>query len=116
MTTVDFEPLSVAVPLWDDPPGVFRVGRSRVLLEIVLRAYQRGESPEGIVRSYRTLQLADVYAVIGRYLANPAPFDGYLRLCDEQAAAVRREIETAQGPGVSKEELMTRARAKGLIP
>ncbi len=37
MTTIGFEPLSVAVPLWEDPPGVFRVGRSRVLLEIVIR-------------------------------------------------------------------------------
>ena len=73
MTTVDFEPLNVAVPLWEDPPGVFRVGKSRVLLELVLGAFKRGETPEGIVRSYRTLQLADVYAVISRYLADPAP-------------------------------------------
>lgn len=65
MTTVDFEPLSVAVPLWEDPPGVFRVGKTRVLLELVLRAFLRGESPESIVRSYRTLQLDDVYTVIG---------------------------------------------------
>ena len=116
MTTVDFEPLSVAVPLWENPPGVFRVGKSRVLLELVLRAFLRGESPESIVRSYRTLQLADIYAVIGRYLANPARFDDYLRLCDEQADAVRREIEMAQGPGISKQELMARAKAKGMIP
>lgn len=116
MTTVDFEPLSISVPLWEDPPGVFRVGNSRVLLELVLRAFRRGDSPEGIVRSYRTLQLADVYAVIGRYLANPARFDDYLRLCDQQAETVRHEIETAQGPGISKKELMARARAKGMIP
>ena len=75
MTTVDFEPLTVAVPLSEDRPGVFRVGKSRVLLELVLLAFQRGETPEGIIRSYRTLQLADVYAVISRYLANPGPFD-----------------------------------------
>jgi hypothetical protein len=116
VTTADFEPLSATVPLWEDPPGVFRVGKSRVLLELVLRAFLRGESPENIVRSYRTLQLADVYTVIGQYLANPAPFDDYLRLCDEQAAAVRREIETAQGLGISKDELVDRARSKGLIP
>jgi uncharacterized protein (DUF433 family) len=79
MSTVDFEPLTVTVPLWEDPPGVFRVGDSRVLLELVLDAFKRGESPEAIVRSYRTLRLADVYAVISRYLANPAPFDEYLR-------------------------------------
>ena len=115
MTTVDFEPLTVTVPLWEDPPGVFRVGKSRVLLELVLGSFKRGESPEAIVRSNRTLRLADVYAVISRYLANPAPFDEYLRHCDEQAAVVRCEIEAAQRPGPSKEELLARARAKGLI-
>jgi len=116
MTTLDFEPLSVAVPLWEDPPGVFRVGNSRVLLELVLTAFERGETPEGIVRSYRSLKLADVYAVVSRYLANPAPFDEYLRQCDEQAEAVRRKIEASQRPGPTKEELLARARAKGLIP
>ena len=92
MTTIDFEPLTLAVPLWEEPPGTFRVGRSRVLLELVRRAFQRGETPEGIVRSYRSLQLADVYAIISRYLADPAPFDEYLRRCDEEAEAVRSNL------------------------
>jgi uncharacterized protein (DUF433 family) len=116
MTTLDFEPLSVTVRLWEDPPGVFRVGESRVLLELVLRAFKRGETPEGILRSYRTLRLADVYAVISRYLANPAPFEEYLRQCDEEAEAVRRKLQEAGMTGVSKEGLLARARAKGLIP
>jgi hypothetical protein len=81
MTLLEHKPLTLSVPLREEPPGVLRV-----------------------------------YAVIGRYLANPAPFDDYLRLCGEQAETVRREIETVQGPGVSKEELMARARRKGLIP
>jgi hypothetical protein len=85
-----------------------------VLLELVIGAFKQGETPEGIVRSYRTLHLADVYAVISRYLSNPAPFEDYLRQCDEQAEAVRRKIEASQRPGPSKEELMARARAKGL--
>jgi uncharacterized protein (DUF433 family) len=116
VTTVDFEPLSVTVPLWEDPPGVFRVGNSRVLLELVLHAFQRGETPEGIVRSFRSLNLVDVYAVISRYLANPAPFEDYLRHCDEQAEAMRRKIEASQPPRLTKDELLARARAKGLIP
>src|SRR5438128_872102 len=112
MTTIDFEPLSVTVPLWEDPPGVFRVGNSRVLLELVLDAFKRGESPEAIVRSFRALRLADVYAVISRYLANPTPFDDYLRRCDEEADAVRRNLEAAgMTGGVGKEELLARARA-----
>ncbi|HEV3340431.1 MAG TPA: DUF433 domain-containing protein [Pirellulales bacterium] len=117
MTTVDFEPLTVAVPLREDPAGVFRVGNTRVLLELVLDAYKRGESPEPIVRSYRSLRLTDVYAVIARYLADPSPFDEYLRRCDEEAEAVRKKLEAAGITGrVTKDELLARARAKGLIP
>ena len=114
MKTVDFEPLTVNVPLREEPPGVFRVGESRVLLELVLRAFQQGDSPEAIVRSYRSLQLSDVYAVISRYLANPAPFDEYLRQCEEHAGTVHREIQQTQGTGIAKDELLARARRKGL--
>jgi uncharacterized protein (DUF433 family) len=117
MTTVDFEPLTMAIPLREDPPGVFRIGNTRVLLELVLEAFKRGASPEGIVRSYPSLRLVEVYAVISRYLANPAPFDEYLRRCDEEVLAARRKLEAAGMTGkVSKEELLARARAKGLIP
>ncbi len=77
MTTLDFEPLTVAVPLREEPPGVFRVGKSRVLLELVLRAFKAGATPESVVQSYDTLNLADVYAVVSRYLADPAPFETY---------------------------------------
>src|SRR5215203_5007069 len=57
MTRAELKPLSVAVPLREDPPGVFRVRTSRVLLELVIRAFQRGETPEGIVQSYDTRSL-----------------------------------------------------------
>jgi Protein of unknown function (DUF433) len=113
MTTVDFEPLTVTVPLREEPPGVFRVGKSRVLLELVLRAFKAGATPEAIAQSYDTLKLADVYAVLSRYLANPAPFENYLRLCDEAAAETRRKIEEAQGPqGDLRAILLARAKAK----
>jgi Protein of unknown function (DUF433) len=116
MTTVDFEPLSVAVPLREDPPGVFRVGKSRVLLELVIRAFQDGATPEAIVQSYPTLNLADVYAVVSRYLADPAPFEDYLRTCDEAAEETRRRIEALHGPqGNLREVLLARAKARGLL-
>jgi hypothetical protein len=113
MTMLDFEPLTVAVPLREEPPGVFRVGKSRVLLELVLRAFKAGATPEAIVQSYDTLKLADVYAVVTRYLADPAPFEGYLRQCDEAAAETRRTIEELQGPqGDLRATLLARAKAK----
>src|SRR5690349_12801114 len=98
MTTVDFEPLTVSVPLREEPPGVFRVGKSRVLLELVLRAFKAGATPEAIVQSYDTLNLADVYAVVSRYLTAPAPFEAYLLQCDAVAAVTRQKIEAIQGP------------------
>jgi hypothetical protein len=116
MTTVDFEPLTVAVPLREEPPGVFRVGKSRVLLELVLRAFNAGATPEAIVQSYDTLELANVYAVLSRYLADPAPFEEYLRQCDQAAAETRRKIEEFQGPQGNLRALLlarTKAREEG---
>lgn len=114
MTTVASEPLAVTVPLREDPPGVFRVGQSRVLLELVLRAFQRGDTPEAIVQSYDTLSLPDVYAVVSYYLANPAPFDEYLRQRDEAAEETRRRIEASQPRRENlREVLLARAKADG---
>jgi hypothetical protein len=113
MTTLDFEALTVPVPLREEPAGVFRVGQGRVLLELVLRAFKAGATPESIVQSYDTLNLADVYAVISRYLADPAPFEAYLRQCDEAAAKARRKIEKLQGPQDNlRAILLARAQAK----
>ena len=114
MTTVDFEPLTVTVPLREEPPGVFRVGKSRVLLELVIRAHREGKSPQDIIQMYDSLDLGEVFAVIAYYLAHPAEMDEYLRRCGDEAAAIRLKIEATQRPGPGKEELLTRARVRGL--
>jgi uncharacterized protein (DUF433 family) len=116
MTALERQPLTLSIPLHEEPPGVLRVGKSRVLLELVIRAFQRGQTPESIVQSYDTLGLSDVYAVVSYYLADPALFDEYLRHCDEKAEAVRRRLEAAGMTGrIGNEELLARARAKGLL-
>ena len=113
MTALDFEPLTVAVPLREEPKGVFRVGKSRVLLELVLRAFKAGATPEAIVQSYDTLDLADVYAVVSRYLSAPGPFEEYLRVREQAGEQTRREIEDSQGPqGNLRAILQARAKAK----
>jgi uncharacterized protein (DUF433 family) len=113
MTTVDFEPLTLAVPLREEPSGVLRVGKSRVLLELVIHAFKAGATPEAIVQSYDTLNLADVYAVVSRYLAAPGPFEEYLRIREEVAMAARQKIEEFQGPqGNLGAILLARAKAR----
>ena len=70
MTTVDLEPLTVSIPLREDPPGVFRVGSSRVLLEYLAdpepfdRYLQDREQESGAVR--RQLDGAGVVSRIGK--------------------------------------------------
>jgi uncharacterized protein (DUF433 family) len=113
MTILEQQPLTLSVPLREEPPGVLRVGTSRVLLELVIAAYQQGESPAGIVEMYPDLELRDVFAVLAYFLAHRAEVDDYLRQCDEQAEAIRRQIEASQRPGPTKEELLARAQAKG---
>ena len=52
------------VPLRTDEYGVIRVGDSQVLLDIVIREFEQKSSPETIAKSYPTLELADVYALM----------------------------------------------------
>jgi len=56
------------IPVSKDVQGVYRVGNSRVTLDLVVRAFSRGATPEEIVQDYPSLQLADIYQVIGYYL------------------------------------------------
>ncbi|HTT65750.1 MAG TPA: DUF433 domain-containing protein, partial [Bryobacteraceae bacterium] len=57
-----------AIPLSKDARGVYRVGRSRVTLDLVVRAFNRGATPEEIAQDFPSLQLPDIYQVIGYYL------------------------------------------------
>jgi hypothetical protein len=89
------------------------IGTSGVLLELVLRAFKAGATPEAVVQSYDTLKLAEVYAVVSRYLADSAPFEEYLRIREETAAEARRRIEEFQGPqGNLLAILLAHAKAK----
>src|SRR5437660_12528446 len=84
-------------PLREDAAGALRVGASRVLLELVIRAFQDGATPETIVQRYSTLTLSDVYAVVAYYLRHRIQLEEYLARCEEQAQEVRCRIEDRQG-------------------
>jgi uncharacterized protein (DUF433 family) len=63
-------PVSLEIPLRTDADGAIRIGDTRVLLEIVIHAYQQGKTPQEIVDSFPSLEIEDVYAVIAYYLHN----------------------------------------------
>jgi uncharacterized protein (DUF433 family) len=51
--------------------GVWRVGNSRISLDLIVEQYENGMTPEEIVRAYDTLGLADVHATIDYYRRYP---------------------------------------------
>lgn len=79
-------------PLREDETGAVRVGDSRVLLEIVIRAFQDGASPESIVHRYPTLSLSDVYNAIGYYLRHQDAVNEYLKQREQVAKAVQQRM------------------------
>lgn len=88
-------------PLREDETGAIRVGNSRVLLEIVIRAFQNGASPESIVSQYSTLTLSDTYSAIAYYLKNRDEVEEYLDRREELAESVKQRIEAIQ-PDLNK--------------
>jgi uncharacterized protein (DUF433 family) len=83
-------------PLSEDETGAIRVGNSRVLLEVVLRAFQDGASPESILHRYSTLSLSDVYNTIGYYLRHRETVEAYLDQREQLAESVQRRLSSLQ--------------------
>jgi uncharacterized protein (DUF433 family) len=86
-----------APPLRRDASGALRVGHSRVLLELVIRAFQDGAPPEVIAQRYPSATLADIYAVVAYYLRHRTDIEAYLADREQRAQEVRRRIESHQG-------------------
>lgn len=84
-------------PLHREASGALRIGRSRVLLELVIRAFQDGATPEIIAQRYPSATLADIYAVIAYYLRHQADIEAYLADREQRAREVRQRIEKRQG-------------------
>lgn len=92
-----FTALAEAPPLHADAAGAIRIGDTRVLLEMVIRAFQDGATPETIVQCYATLILSDVYAVIAYYLRHRGVIDEYLARRERQAENALQRIEILNG-------------------
>jgi uncharacterized protein (DUF433 family) len=85
-------PDSVALPLRADEDGTIRVGKTRVIFDLVVYAFRRGSTPETIIEMYTTLNLADVYLALGYYQQNRDAIDAYIREREVKAEILREEI------------------------
>jgi uncharacterized protein (DUF433 family) len=101
------------IPLVTDADGVVRIGKTRVTLDTVVAAFLEGAMAEEIIQQYPSLQLADVYSVIGYYLRHQAEVDAYLQERQHRAAEVRQENEKRFNPIGVRERLLARRTQPG---
>ena len=93
VTAIRSEP----VPLRIDSTGTIRVGNTRVTLDLVIAAFIEGESAESIAEMFDTLDLGDVYSVIGYYLHHKDEVHEYLRQREQYTKEVWAKIDARQG-------------------
>ena len=100
------------IPLQTDPAGVVRVGNTRVTLDTVISAFRDGATAEEIVQQYPSLNLADVYHVIGYYLRRTSEVDAYLQKRKDDAKVSRHQNESRFDPSGVRARLLARRPAK----
>ncbi len=100
------------VPLTLDEEGTIRVTGTRVTLDVVVRQFKLGASPEHICESFPSLSLRDVYGALFFYLENIDQVEQYLLQNLEESARLRHQIEGSpflgNSPGL-RERLMARS-------
>ncbi|MFC0596014.1 DUF433 domain-containing protein [Thermus composti] len=95
--------LREVIPLAQSETGELYVEGTRVFLEDLLEAYERGLSPEEMVLAYPSLRLEDVYLVLAYALRHPEEVEAYRRRQEARA----REAE-AQARRFLPRELLSR--------
>jgi uncharacterized protein (DUF433 family) len=85
-----------APPLRLEETGAIRVGNSRVLLEMIIHAFQDGASPEAIVQRYSTVTLSEVYSTIGYYLSHQDAVEAYLAQREQLAKETQQRLAQIQ--------------------
>ena len=98
------------MPLSVDQDGKVLVGGTRVTLDTVMAAFDRGATAEEIVQQYPSLALEDVYAVLGYSLRHRREVDAYLAERRQLAQRVRAENEARFDPVGIRERLLSRRR------
>jgi len=101
------------IPFQVDADGVARVGGTRVTLDTVIAAFLHGATAEEIAQQYPTLNLADIYYVIGYYLRRPSEVEAYLAQRKAHAEVVRKQNESRFDPQGIRARLLARRAKRG---
>lgn len=100
------------IPLYMNRDGVLLIGDTRVTFDTVVGAFTDGATPEEIVQQYPSLDLADIYAVLGYYLRHQAEVEVYLHRRQQHVQQVRQQNEARFPRAGIRDRLLARRPAK----
>jgi len=103
---------TVTIPIIDRH-GILFVEGTRIPIDTVLYAYDKGAAAEEIVYRYPKLKLSAVYAIIAYYLNNRELLNGYLRRRKAEREEIRTEMERQFPPHELRQRLLVRQAAEG---
>ena len=84
----------VPLTLWKD--GTIRVKGTRLLIDMIVNAHNRGACPEEIFESFPSdiYTVADIYSIIAYYLKNKLKIDKYLAKREKEAKKFWKNLES----------------------
>jgi uncharacterized protein (DUF433 family) len=106
MTAAAIEP--EFVPLTRDGAGRLVVVGTRVPLDTLVAAFQRGESPEEIHEGFPTVSLGDIYAVLTYCVRHRDEVNVYLAERRTRRAQVQADVEARFPPDGLRAKLLAR--------
>jgi len=104
-------PDNVPLVQWED--GSIRVQDTRLLLAMIVTAFQQGDTPDEINDSFPSASVTQIKAVIDWYLNNRSEADAYLEEEEAEGERLRREIQS-QPEYQAKTEILKRKREEFL--
>lgn len=109
MTATAIEP--EPVPLIGDAAGRLMVIGTKVPLDTLVTAFERGDSPEAIHESYPAVSLGEIYATFTYCVRHRDDVNAYLAGRAEERDAQRVSVETRFPPGGLRAKLLARPDA-----
>jgi uncharacterized protein (DUF433 family) len=83
----------------DERDGGYYVAGTRISLSSIVHAFQAGESPDAILRSFPMAgPLVKIYGAITFYLADTVKVEAYLKEQDRRWEELRREHPKSKDP------------------
>ncbi|MEO8072012.1 MAG: DUF433 domain-containing protein [Acidobacteriota bacterium] len=88
---------TVLLTVWKD--GTIRVEGTRLLIDMIVGAHNRGICPEEIFESFPSdiYTVADIYSIIAYYLKNKSKVDKHLAKRESEAEKVWKILEKDKG-------------------